>query len=353
MSSRHPIQYIIPPYITEHLAQSPNPEVRSRAIANLQAAVALRTTRAIAQSMPSLMAVMSPYRRKHRLIYDAQQTDQLPGTLTRSEGQATVTDAAVNEAYDFAGDVYDFFEQVFQRNSLDGHGMSIISSVHFAEVDATGQFVPLDNAFWNGRQMVYGDGDGVIFQRFTRSLEVTGHELTHCLQSFTSNLTYSGQSGALNEHFADVFGILVRQWKNGETAEQASWLIGAEVLVLSATRRGIRDMANPGTAFANDPDLGNDRQPAHMSGLYSGHLDRGGVHINSGIPNRAFVLTATALGGNAWEVAGRIWYDVLMQIPPTSQFLDCARLTVQVAAGHGSAAKKAVKTAWKKVGITV
>ncbi len=346
------IRCIIPPYVTERLAQSPDPEVRSRAIANLQASVAMRTMREIAQAMPSLLVVMSPSRGKHRLIYDAQQTDQLPGTLARSEGQTQGTDAVVNEAYDFTGDVYDFFEQVFGRNSLDGHGMSIISTVHFAEVDPTGRFVPLDNAFWNGRQMVYGDGDGIIFQRFTRSLEVVGHELTHCLQSFTSNLTYSGQSGSLNEHFADVFGILVRQWKHGETADQASWVIGADVLVPAATRRGIRDMANPGTAF-DDPHLGKDPQPDHLSRLYTGYLDRGGVHVNSGIPNRAFVLTATALGGNAWEVAGRIWYDVLMRIPPTSQFLDCAKLTVEAATGYGAAAKKAVKAAWKKVGITV
>jgi Zn-dependent metalloprotease len=353
MSKRNPIRCIIPPYITEYLAQSPNPEVRSRAIAELQAAVAMRTTREIAQAMPSLMAVMSPYRRKHRLVYDAQQTDQLPGSLARSEGQAKVADAVVNEVYDAAGDVYDFFEQVFQRNSLDGHGMSLIATVHFATVDASGRFIPLSNAFWNGRQMVYGDGDGIVYQRFTRSLEVVGHEMTHCLQSFTSNLNYTGQSGSLNEHFADVFGMLVRQWKNGEKAEQASWVVGADLLVPSATRRGVRDMAQPGTAYANDADLGKDPQPDHMSNFYTGKLDRGGVQINSGIPNRAFYLTAVAIGGNAWEVAGRIWYDVLMRIPPTSQFQDCAKLTVEEATGHGATAKKAVKAAWKKVGITV
>jgi len=353
MCNRNPIQCIIPPYITEHLAQSADPRVRSRAMASLTAAAAFRAVRELTQSMPTLMASMSPTHKKHRLVYDARLTDQLPGSLVRTEGQAKVSDAAANEAYDGSGNTYDFYDQVFQRNSLDDNGMTLISTVHVAEVDSAGTFVPMNNAFWNGQQMAYGDGDGAAFQRFTKSLDVIGHELTHGVQSFTSNLTYYGQSGALNEHFADVFGILVRQWKNGETALQGSWVIGADVLVPAATRRGIRDMENPGTAFVNDPDLGTDPQPAHMSNIYKGPSDRGGVHINSGIPNRAFVLIAKALKGNAWDLAGRIWYDTLLQLTTSSQFLDCAKLSVQVATGHGAAAKKAVKGAWKKVGITV
>jgi Zn-dependent metalloprotease len=132
---------------------------------------------------------------------------------------------------------------------------------------------------------------------------VIGHELTHGVESFTSNLEYRNQSGALNEHFADVFGVLIKQWKNGETALKRNWLVGAEVLVPAPTRRAIRDMENPGTAFVNDPDLGTDPQPGHMRQLYRGAADRGGVHINSGIPNRAFVLFAKALKGKSWDVA--------------------------------------------------
>ena len=354
MCTRHPIQCIIPPYITDHLAQSSDPAVRSRAMATMKAAAAMRAMRVMTQAMPAMMAMSSPARTKHRLVYDAGQTDQLPGTLVRSEGQARVADAAVNEAYDYSGDTYDFYDKLFERNSLDDNGMSLISSVHVAETDETGAFVPMNNAFWNGEQMAYGDGDGVLFRRFTGSLDIVGHELTHGVVSFTSNLTYFAQSGALNEHFADVFGMLVRQWKKGESALAADWVLGAEVLVPAPTRRGIRDMENPGTAFVNDPDLGTDPQPAHMNKLYTGPRDRQGVHINSGIPNRAFVLTAKALKGKAWEVAGRIWYDTLLQLTASSQFLDCAKVSVQIAAAnHGAAAKKAVKAAWKKVGITV
>jgi Zn-dependent metalloprotease len=353
MCQRNPIQCIIPPYVTDELAKSADPKIRSRAVAQIRAAARMRAFREAAQAMPTLMAVLSPSKKKFRQMYDAKKSDQLPGTLVRSEGQAKVGDAAADEAYDGAGDTYDFYDKIFQRNSLDDAGMTLISSVHVDEVDDTGQLVPMDNAFWNGEQMAYGDGDGVVFRRFTQSLDVIGHELTHGVQSFTSNLKYFAQSGALNEHFADVFGILVRQWKKGETVANANWVVGAEVLVPAPTRRGIRDMENPGTAFVADPDLGTDPQPAHMSKLYTGPRDRQGVHINSGIPNRAFVLTAKAIGGKAWGVAGRIWYDTLLQLNTNSQFIDCAKLSVQVAATHGAAAKKAVTAAWKKVGIKV
>jgi Zn-dependent metalloprotease len=348
-----PIQCIVPPYITERLLESPDPDVRLRAVANVKAAVAMRAMREMAQAMPAALVSAAPQAKKNRLVYDSKQTDRLPGTLARAEGQKAGQDVAVNEAYDFSGDTYDFYDKLFGRNSLDNKGMTLISSVHVAETDWLGRFVPMSNAFWNGRQMAYGDGDDKIFQRFTRSLEVVGHELTHGVQSFTSNLTYFGQSGALNEHFSDVFGILVRQWRRQEKALAASWVIGADVMVLAPTRRGIRDMENPGTAFVKDPDIGTDPQPAHMSKIFTGPQDRGGVHINSGIPNRAFVLTAQALKGNAWDVAGRIWFEALLKLDPSSQFLDCAKLLVQVAASHGAAAQAAVQAAWKQVGITV
>jgi Zn-dependent metalloprotease len=353
MCERHAIQCIIPPYITEHLARSANPKVRARALANIATSAAMRARRELAQAMPTLMASMAPNGKKNRLVYDARKKDQLPGTLVRSEGDAKSKDAAVNEAYDYSGDTFDFYSELFDRHSLDDNGMTLISSVHVAEVDDAGKYVPMDNAYWNGEQMAYGDGDGIVFQRFTRSLDVVGHELTHGVQSFTSNLKYRGQSGALNEHFSDVFGILVRQWRRGETAAKASWLIGREVLVAAPTRRGIRDMENPGTAYKDDPYLGSDPQPAHMSKIYTGASDNGGVHINSGIPNRAFALTAKALGGKAWDVAGRIWYQTMLQLTTTSQFQDCADMTLQVAAAYGAAAKKAVTAAWRNVGVSV
>jgi Zn-dependent metalloprotease len=357
MCTRNPLHCIIPPYILEHMARSAHggAGARAAAIANLASSSAFVASRMTARAMPTLLAVQSPDGRKHRMAYDAKGTNQLPGTLARSEGEEATGDAALDEAFDGSGDVYDFYQELFERNSLDDAGMTLVSTVHVAEVDFDGDYVPLSNAYWNGSQMAYGDGDDVVFRRFTASLEVIGHELTHGVQAFSSNLEYQGQSGALNEHFADVFGILVRQWKEGTSAEEASWLVGAELLVPAPTRRGIRDMEHPGTAYNNDPDLGDDPQPASMSDLYTGAKDRGGVHINSGIPNRAFVLTAKALGGNAWDVAGRIWYETMLQLRPDAQFVDCARATIRVAGDprFGSAAKKAVQAAWKKVGVNV
>ena len=143
----------------------------------------------------------------------------------------------------------------------------------------------------------------------------------------------------------------MRQWTNGEAAKSANWLIGAEVLVPAKTRRGVRDMEHPGTAFMSDPYLGTDPQPEHMSKLYQGQADNGGVHINSGIPNRAFVLAAKAIGGNAWDVTGRIWFDTMVKLAKRAQFQECAALCIENAAQHGDAAVKAVRSAWSNVGV--
>ena len=174
---RHPIQCIIPPYMTEHLARSEDPKVRERALASLAGAAAIRAVRAFAQQMPAMMASPSPAAAKHRLVYDARKKDHLPGKLVRSEGDPKSADLAVNEAYDFSGDTYDFYREVFGRNSLDDAGMTLVSSVHVGEADGSGKYQPMDNAFWDGSQMAYGDGDGAIFQRFTRSLDVVAHEI--------------------------------------------------------------------------------------------------------------------------------------------------------------------------------
>ena len=351
---RLPVQCIVPPYMVEAMAHCADPMIREGALAALAHCAAVRAVREFVGRMPSLMAAPSPGGRKHRLVYDARGKDVLPGRLVRGEGERKVGDAAVNEAYDHSGDTFDFFHTLFGRNSLDDAGMSLISSVHVGEADGRDGFQPMSNAFWDGSQMAYGDGDGTVFRGFTRSLDVVAHELTHGVQAFTSNLVYRGQSGALNEHFADVFGVLARQWRRKESADKASWLVGAEVLVPAETRRGIRDLEHPGTAYRDDPVLGSDPQPAHMKQIYTGPADSGGVHINSGIPNRAFVLVAKDLGGDAWEVAGRIWYEAMLQLSRTSEFADLARITAQVAGDRfGAPVRKAVRAAWRKVGLEV
>jgi Zn-dependent metalloprotease len=359
---RSPLACIIPPFLLERMAEAGDPIMRRRAVVDLAQATAVHAVRDMARVMPALLATPSPGCCRDRLVYDARGRDELPGRLVRREGDRRSRDPAVNEAYDHSGTTYDFFRELFDRNSLDDAGMSLISSVHVAEADSLG-YQPMNNAFWNGSQMAYGDGDGVVFGRFTQSLDVVAHELVHGIQAFTSNLVYRGESGALNEHFSDVFGVLVRQWHQrrgaSSTARRSTsdtdggWLVGAELVVPAETRRAVRDMKHPGTAFVDDPLLGTDPQPAHMKDRYTGPADRGGVHINSGIPNRAFVLAAEALDDEPWETAGRIWYETLLEIPARATFADAARITMRIAReSHGAEAARAVREAWKEVGIT-
>jgi len=203
--------------------------------------------------------------------------------------------------------------------------------------------------------MVFGDGDGSLFNRFTIAIDVMGHELTHGVTAHTANLTYSNQPGALNESVSDVFGSLVKQRSLGQTAAQADWLIGAGLLASGVHGVALRSMKAPGTAY-DDPVLGKDPQPAHMRDYVNTSSDNGGVHINSGIPNKAFYNAAVALGGHAWEQAGNIWYATLLdsRLSANAQFQDFAGLTVDHANRlYGASVSNAVVNAWQQVGITV
>jgi Zn-dependent metalloprotease len=343
------LQCILPPYILERMAESSNTNTRHWALETLAASAAARATRTTLSTLPQMAAIPSPTGHKHRLIYDAQHspTHALPGKLVRREGEKRQKDPAVNEAYDYSGDTYDFYKEVFDRNSLDDRGMSLISSVHVGKNYA--------NAFWDGEQMAYGDGDGRTFVRFTKALDVVAHELTHGVVTHTANLEYQGEPGALNEHFADVMGILVKQWRRNQTVKHADWLVGDDILVKTPTRRALRSFSAPGTAYQNDPDIGSDPQPAHMKQKYEGDDDYGGVHINSGIPNHAFYLAAMKIGGKSWERTGKVWYQSLLSLTPRSDFASMAQVTVEKATilyGSRSPETKAIKLSWASVGVT-
>jgi Zn-dependent metalloprotease len=199
--------------------------------------------------------------------------------------------------------------------------------------------------------MVFGDGDGQIFNSFTICLDVIGHELTHGVTQHECNLIYQGQSGALNESMSDVFGSLIKQYTQGETAETADWLIGKGLLVNGGA---LRSMKAPGTAYTDDPNIGSDPQPGDMNGYVNTDDDNGGVHLNSGIPNHAFYLAAAALGGHAWEQAGKIWYSALPTLPENCTFQQAADLFYRAAAGlYGANSQQAdaVGNAWSQVGL--
>ncbi len=284
----------------------------------------------------------------NREVFDAKNRATLPGTSVRKEGGKPTGDVAVDEAYDGAGDTFRFYLDVFNRNSIDGLGLKINSSVHLRR--------KFDNAYWDGNQMAYGDGDGTIFNRFTLSLSVIGHELTHGVVQFSGGLVYQNQAGALNEHLADVFGVLVEQYKKGQEAHQATWLVGEGILAPGIRGQAIRSMRAPGTAY-DDPMLGVDPQPYHMRGYISSPDDNGGVHTNSGIPNHCFYLLAQYLGGRAWEKAGAIWYDALQKLhKPQATFADFADKTLESARtlyGAGSMELLFTRRAWNLVGIVV
>lgn len=283
-----------------------------------------------------------------RKIHDAEGEFQLPGKLVRKEGDPPTNEASVDEAYDGSGDTYNLYFDIYKRDSLNGSGSSLISTVHYGQ--------NYNNAFWNGKQMAYGDGDGVIFESLTSSLSVIGHELSHGVIQYSGGLIYQDQSGALNESYADVFGCLTVQYQKKQAAHEADWLVGDGIFGSNIQGDALRSMKAPGTAY-DDSLIGKDIQPYHMDGYVVTSSDRGGVHINSGIPNHAFYLLSRYLGGNAWKKAGQIWYDTMQDINnPSATFNDWADKTVEIARnlfGSGSMEVLFCRRSWKLVGISV
>lgn len=354
MPRQHSIFCITPPHMLREIVLNGSTEQRDRALRSITTSEQFRGQRgAMTKDYLSLMEPVA-IEIKQRIVFDAKNGSQLPGTVARQEGDPPVSDVAVNEAYDGSGVTYDMFFDVYGRNSIDNKGMRLDSTVHYQK--------GYDNAFWNGQQMVYGDGDEDfpesqrLFNRFTAALDVIGHELTHGVTQFEAGLIYWEQSGALNESMSDVFGSLVKQYQRQESADQANWIIGEGLFTSNVNGVGIRSMKAPGTAY-DDPVLGKDPQPGHMDDYVKTIEDNGGVHINSGIPNRAFYVTAVELGGFAWEKAGQIWYKTLSEkLNERSNFQQAADLTFEAAGelyGTGSLEQNAVKTGWAEVGITI
>jgi Zn-dependent metalloprotease len=336
--------FIIPEYVNKNIAEKGSKKQKEEAWRNLILTEQLRGRRLVTGLLSSMFSVSD---KLNRSIFNAENSEELPGVLIKSEGGRAIGGKTVSEAYVYSGSTYNFYKQVFGRRSIDSRGMRLDSTVHYGE--------NYNNAFWNGTQMVYGDGDGDIFQRFTKCLDVVGHELTHGVTQYEAALEYQGQSGALNESFSDVFGSLVKQYALKQKADKADWLIGSGLFTDKITG-ALRSMKNPGSAY-NDPILGKDPQPGNMKDYVDTTDDNGGVHINSGIPNHAFYLTAIELGGYAWEKAGRIWYITLRdRLREDSDFQSAANLTFEVAGGlygKNSKEQKAVKNAWNLVGIKI
>ena len=338
---------VIPPHMLAWVASHETVEASGNARATLEHMHELATGRV--QTLidcPSDSTIEEASDDRQR-VYDAGNRHQLPGRLVLPGEQFRGDDVQVTEAWDGSGATYDFYERVLGRRSIDGLGMRLDSTVHYG--------TRFGNAMWNGRQMVYGDGDGLVFNRFTASVEVIAHELTHGVTQHTAALGYSGQTGALNEHISDVFGMMVRQYLLGQSAHESDWLIGAGLFGPAVRGSAVRSLALPGSAY-DDPILGADPQPSHMDGYVTTTADNGGVHINSGILNHGFYLAAMAIGGKTWEVLGRIWYATLIdRLTPEADFADFARATVAIAGelfGRGGRVQRAVAGAWADVGLS-
>ena len=342
---------IIPPYLLRRLAaqhHEPRLQVAARAAKEaLQHVKSFQASRAApAAAAPPGLRQLTPGP-PQRTIYDAKASEELPGVLLRKEGEPATGDPAADEAYDGLGHTHRLYAEAFGRNSIDGNGLPLDATVHFGQ--------RYDNAFWDGKQMVFGDGDGQVFNRFTASLSVIGHELAHGVTQYSAGLAYRNQAGALNESLSDVFGALVEQYVRQQSAAEASWLIGEGLFTNQVQGAALRSMKAPGTAYDDDV-LGKDPQPDSMDGYVHTSADNGGVHLNSGIPNRAFYVVATTLGGNAWEAPGHIWYDTLTggSLPAAATFSAFAKATAASARelyGAESREHDAVRQAWETVKV--
>ena len=273
-------------------------------------------------------------------IFDCRNRMSLPG---RAVANPPTAGEAFQTVFQTTGQVAEFYQTVLGRNSVDNRGVDLVSSLNYGR--------NYQNAFWNGQQMVYGNGDQHIFVDFWRSPDVIGHELTHGVTQNESGLRYEGESVALNESISDCFGAAFNQWvSKAQASKDEGWLIGAGIMGPDAKGKGytcLRDMVNPAAQHCLSP------QPTSYA-----HFDpTADVHINSGIPNRAFALFARAAGGNSYDSPIKLWYAACTggRLSASATFADFARSTLDAADRWTGPDKaqlaKAVRDAWQTVAV--
>lgn len=340
---------VVGPHILDHIAANARKKrlreaaIRTRALTfTMRLARALGTTRLLpALGQDDDLRHRSPL---FRTIRNARHREADAGPVMRNEGQGPCGDQAADEAYDGLGHTFQFYLDNFKRNGIDGKNGSMLAVVHYGKL--------YDNAFYDGDSMQFGDGDGELFNRFTIALDVIGHELTHGVTGTTAGLDYQGQPGALNESVSDRMGAAIRQAALGlAVGNDGGWLIGKGLLADGVHGRALRDMKAPGTAY-DDPNLGKDPQPADMAHFVKTRQDNGGVHINSGIPNRAFYLLAQGLGDTLKAAA--VTYECLKSdaVPQSCDFATWAKAELTEAERlFGADGRAAVQDAWQSVGV--
>lgn len=349
----------VPPHVINNLARSRHPSAPAMARNTaLQGRMSRkkRVDKRKELTIEHLFGTAGATGAAQRKVYDCKNKWQQRVKEVRTEGGPVTGDEAVDTVYDYAGIVRNYFKSL-ERNSIDNMGMDLILNVHYGK--------DYMNAFWDGDEMTFGDGDGNVFVNFTKSLDVVAHELAHGVTQFTADLDYYSQSGALNEHFSDVFGSVIQQYapkakgkgkaKIKIEPKAPDWLVGNEIMGPDLFGESLRSMKAPGSAYDNSL-IGKDPQPSHMKDYYAGPADNQGVHINSGIPNRAFYLVATDdLIGT--ETAALIWYTALQRLWPTAGFNDAVEVIVEstrllIKAGKvPEGATQTVRLAFKDVGL--
>lgn len=349
---RNPVQCIVPPYMQEKLDKKMSPKKLEAEIDNSLRSHRLRSDRKFMSALPvqhrRLMAVSKAVAKKPKPIIEVHSCEHgysLPGKLLMATGGKASKDQDALNVYKGAMHTWELYYNVFNRNSIDNMGMAIIQSVHYGKI--------YKNAMWNGRQMIYGDGDKKVFDSFTLDIDIIGHELAHGLTQYAANLNYENESGALNESMSDVFGILVKQYALKLDVKKSNWLIGENIM--RGKNYALRSMSAPGSAYKNHPSWGDDPQPATMDHFSktpnTEEGDWGDVHTNSGIPNFAFYVAAYNTGGFAWEKVGKVWYAALTStLKKDSNFHDAREATIFHASklfGKGSLVEKAVRDGWK------
>lgn len=286
------------------------------------------------------------YRALNRATYSCNNGTTLPGTLKRSEGSANIGDAAIDAAHNNAGSTYNFYKNVFNRDSYDNAGAQLKSSAHYSS--------RYNNAYWNGSQMVYGDGDGTTFSYLSGALDVVAHELTHAVTERTANLTYSNESGALNEAWSDIMGAACESYTGGGSVTSNTWKLGEGIYTPATSGDALR--------YMNDPALGGDYD--YYPTRYTGTSDNGGVHTNSGIANLAFYLlsqggthprskTTVVVPAVTITHARAIFYRALTVYMTSSTNFQGARNATASAATdlYGATDSAAVQKAWDAVGV--
>ncbi len=282
---------------------------------------------------------------KNRSVYNLNHKTALPGTLARSEGGAAANETDVDTNYNLLGLVYDCYKNLFGRDSYNNGGALLKSSVHYSN-----NYV---NAYWNGTQMVYGDGDGVNASSLARSFDVTGHELTHAVTSSESNLTYSGESGGLNESMSDIFGNVCEWYRDGAVSAN-TWKVGEDCWTPGTSGDALRYMNNPS----------QDGSSLDYWTSSAGSVD---VHYSSGISNLAFYLLSQGgthpkgkstinVTGIGIAKAAQIFYLAnTSYMTASTNFAGAKTATEQAAAalGYTAAEQASVTAAWQAVGVGV